>query len=76
MRIVIIGPGFMPIPPTGWGAIEILIWDYKQTLEKLGHEVFIVNERSPQNIVNETNSLGADFVHIQYDDYACSSART
>lgn len=70
MNIVIIGPGFMPIPPTGWGAIEILIWDYKQTLEKLGHKVHIINETNPQNIINKTNSLDADFVHIQYDDYA------
>ena len=24
MRVSIIGPGIMPIPPTGWGAVEIL----------------------------------------------------
>ena len=35
MKICIVGPGIMPIPPTGWGAVEILIWDYKETLEKL-----------------------------------------
>ena len=43
MKISIIGPGIMPIPPTGWGAVEILIWDQKLALEKLGHEVDIVN---------------------------------
>ena len=27
MKVAIVGPGIMPIPPTGWGAVEILIWD-------------------------------------------------
>ena len=43
MRIAIVGPGIMPIPPSGWGAVEILIWDSKVALEKLGHQVKIVN---------------------------------
>ena len=41
MRFSIIGPTH--IPPVGWGAVESLIWDYKLTLEKLGHEVDIIN---------------------------------
>ena len=46
MKVAIVGPGIMPIPPTGWGAVEILIWDQKIALEKLGHEVLIVNTKS------------------------------
>ena len=38
MRFSIVGPA-TPIPPVGWGAVESLIWDYKVTLEKLGHTV-------------------------------------
>ena len=68
MRISIIGPGIMPIPPTGWGAVEILIWDYYQELTKLGHEVQIVNTQNAQEIVNQVNSFNPDFVHLQYDD--------
>ena len=34
MKLVIIGPGIMPIPPKGWGAVESLIWDYKIFIEK------------------------------------------
>ena len=68
MRISIIGPGIMPIPPTGWGAVEILIWDYYQELKKLGHEVQIVNTQNLQQIVDEVNSFSPDFVHLQYDD--------
>jgi len=69
MKITIIGPGIMPIPPTGWGAVEILIWDSKNALEKLGHEVDIVNTQSPVEIIQQVNAFRPDFVHIQYDDF-------
>ena len=69
MKISIVGPGIMPIPPTGWGAVEILIWDQKLALEKLGHEVDIVNTKSPVEIVQKINAYRPDFVHIQYDDF-------
>ena len=69
MRIAIVGPGIMPIPPTGWGAVEILIWDSKIALEKLGHQVKIVNTESPTEIIKQINKFRPDFVHIQYDDF-------
>ena len=69
MKISIIGPGIMPIPPTGWGAVEILIWDQKLALEKLGHEVDIVNTKSPIEIIQKINAYRPDFVHLQYDDF-------
>ena len=67
MKISIIGPGIMPIPPTGWGAVEILIWDSKNALESLGHEVQIVNTKDTTEIISQINSFNPDFVHIQYD---------
>ena len=69
MKISIVGPGIMPIPPTGWGAVEILIWDQKLALESLGHEVDIVNTQSPVEILQQINNFRPDFVHIQYDDF-------
>ena len=69
MKISIVGPGIMPIPPTGWGAVEILIWDQKLALEKLGYEVDIVNTKSPIEIIQKINAYRPDFVHIQYDDF-------
>tara|TARA_B100001996_G_scaffold38733_1_gene28406 strand:+ start:2829 stop:3776 length:948 start_codon:yes stop_codon:yes gene_type:complete len=69
MKISIVGPGIMPIPPTGWGAVEILIWDQKLALEKLGHEVQIVNTQSPVDILKQINAFRPEFVHIQYDDF-------
>ena len=56
MRIAIVGPGIMPIPPTGWGAVEILIWDSKVALEKLGHVVKIINTQSPTEIIKRSNN--------------------
>ena len=69
MKIAIVGPGIMPIPPTGWGAVKILIWDQKLALEELGHEVRIVNTASPIDILKEINEFRPDFVHVQYDDF-------
>jgi len=70
MKISIIGPGIMPIPPKGWGAVESLIWDYNIELKNLGHDVQIVNTQNRQDIVNQVNSFNPDFVHLQYDDLA------
>jgi glycosyltransferase involved in cell wall biosynthesis len=59
----------MPIPPKGWGAVEILIWDQKITLEKLGHEVHIVNTTYQSEILRQVNSFHPDFVLVHYDEY-------
>lgn len=69
LKISIIGPGIMPIPPTGWGAVEILIWDYYQELTKLGHEVQIVNTSNHFEMMNLVNTFNPDFVHLQYDNF-------
>ncbi len=69
MKITLVGPGIMPIPPTGWGAVEILIWDTKNALEELGHEVQIVNTKNARQIIDEINSFRPDFVHVHYDEF-------
>jgi hypothetical protein len=68
MRICIIGPATQ-IPPVGWGAVESLIWDYKLSLEELGHEVQIINIVNPSEIIKLVNQFRPDFVHINYDDW-------
>lgn len=56
MRIVHVATGLITIPPNGWGAVERLIWEYKQNLEKLDVQVDIkyMNEleRWPDTIVH------------------------
>jgi len=41
MRIIQVTPGILPIPPNGWGAVEKIIWEYKQNLDKLGYTTSI-----------------------------------
>lgn len=80
MKIALIGPGIIAIPPPGWGAVEILVWDYYRELKKLGHEVEIINkmrqhpydQSNPftpycQELIKEINEGQYDFVHLHYD---------
>ena len=69
MKIAIIGPGFGNIPPNGWGAVEIVIWNLKIYLEKLGVNVLIVNLPNENDIINTVNKYEPDIVHIHYDDW-------
>jgi glycosyltransferase involved in cell wall biosynthesis len=69
MKITLVGPGIMPIPPLGWGAVEILIWDTKNALESLGHQVQITNTKDYNQIIKEIESFNPDFVHIHYDEF-------
>lgn len=67
MNIALIGPGILPIPPDGWGAVESLIWDYSLELDELGHEGIITNTQDWDEIISELNSDTFDFVHLHYD---------
>jgi glycosyltransferase involved in cell wall biosynthesis len=69
MRIVLIGPGFSPIPPTGWGAVESLVWDYYVNLKKLNHEVIIINTINMKKIICQTLNFNPDIIHIMYDEH-------
>ena len=68
MRISIVGPP-LPIPPVGWGAVESLIWDMKISLEKMGHDVQILNDTNPNQMLYDMGEFHPDFVHINYDDW-------
>jgi len=70
LHFVLVGPGIMPIPPPGWGAVEILIWDYAKALEALGHKVTILNDKNLNNVIETIKTIQPDVVHIQYDEHA------
>ena len=70
MKIALIGPGIMPIPPEGWGGVEHLIWNFAQQLKKTGDEVVIINTPDLQRIVITANSEEFDAVHLHYDQFA------
>lgn len=70
MKICLVGPGYMPIPPKGWGAVESIIWDYYEILtEKYGIDVHYTNTSNQNEIINQCNVGDYDLVHIMYDDY-------
>ena len=69
MRILIVGPGIINIPPEGWGAVEILVWDQYLAFKKLGHSVHIVNTRSRREILEKIECIKPNFIHFQHDEF-------
>jgi glycosyltransferase involved in cell wall biosynthesis len=69
MKIALIGPGTMPIPPDNWGAIESLIWDYSESLRKKSVEVDIFNTKDLRSVANHINNNKYDFIHLHFEDY-------
>lgn len=81
MRIVHVATGLITIPPNGWGAVERLIWEYKQGLEKLGDvvEIKYMNEleKWPDTIVHahlanqalHCKNLGIPYVYSLHDHH-------
>lgn len=67
MNIAFIGPGIMPIPPDGWGAVEMMIWDYATVLGELGHTGAIINTPDRSQIIEELKEEEFDIVHLHYD---------
>jgi hypothetical protein len=67
MKIGFIGPGIMPIPPDGWGAVESLIWEIACELGDKGHEGMIINVPDLNEIVNTVQENDFDFIHLFYD---------
>lgn len=68
MKLALIGPGLMPIPPKGWGAVESLIWDYYCNL-KGRCDVKIINNRQLNQVIQYLNNNYFDIIHIMYDDH-------
>lgn len=69
MKIALIGPGIMSIPPKGWGGVEALIENYRVELERRGHDVLIVNTKDMSLLKYIVDSWKADFLHLHYDVY-------
>ena len=70
MKIAQVGPGIMQIPPDGWGAVEMLIWDYTTVLRELGHRVEIINTPDRELIKFEVEHGKYDIVHLHYDVFS------
>ena len=71
MNIAFIGPGIMPIPPDGWGAVEMLIWDYATVLGELEHTGTIINTPNRSEIIGELKE--EEFIKHQADHITLNS---
>lgn len=69
MKICLVGPGIMPIPPTGWGAVERAIWYRSCALSELGHEGDILNTPDMNEITAECLNGDYDVIHFHYDQH-------
>ncbi len=70
LRFALVGPGIMPIPPPGWGAVEQIIWDHYNALKAKGHHVTIINTPDRNEIKTLIQEGNYDVVHIHYDLFA------
>lgn len=67
IRVCQVNPGILPIPPNGWGAVEKIIWEYKQEIEKSGHICDI-------KYLNEIKKGDYDIVHVHMGNLAIELA--
>ena len=66
MKIVLLGNGGLPIPPVGWGAVEIIICDMYIYLKEMGQEVHIINTKNKHEIISRINDIKPDGMLTAY----------
>jgi glycosyltransferase involved in cell wall biosynthesis len=44
VKVLLVGTGAHPIPPTGYGGVERVLGEYSQALARAGHSVRVLNE--------------------------------
>ncbi len=69
MKIALIAGGLDTIPSKKFGAIEMILWNYKLDLEKMGHEVVIFNDLDLRAVADAVNTGKFDFVELNYSEY-------
>ena len=70
MKLALVGPGIMSIPPNGWGAVEMMLWDYYNILKSNSIDVVLINIPDRNEIVKLVNEGNFDVVHIHYDAFS------
>jgi autotransporter strand-loop-strand O-heptosyltransferase len=75
MKICQVVSGFLPVPTTEeqfanskWGAVELIMWEYKHRLEAMGHTVDV-------KYLNEVQPNEYDIVHIHVANLAIECAK-
>jgi glycosyltransferase involved in cell wall biosynthesis len=68
-KILIIGPGEVSLPVSGWGAVEYIVMKHSELLNKLGYEVTILNSWHHRDWIKALRTK-PDFVILHYDMFA------
>ena len=64
MRVALIGPGTLNIPPKGWGATERVIWNIHRRSRDAGFESVILNARTGEELRAQCARLRPDVIHL------------
>jgi autotransporter strand-loop-strand O-heptosyltransferase len=82
MKVIQVHLGLLPIPPNGWGAVEKIIWEYHQNLNKNGLrcEIKYLNDITytddtivhvhVANLANECHKRGIPYIFTIHDHHA------
>lgn len=66
MKIALIAPGQIEIPPNGWGALETVVWNQYSQLKNSGYDVIIVNDSDANQTYKKIEEYDPDIVHLHY----------
>ncbi len=69
MKIALIGAGLDSIPSKKFGALEMVLWNYKLGLEKIGHEAVIFNDQNLKVVAAQINAGAFDLALLNYSEY-------
>ena len=69
MKICFVGPGTLPIPPKGWGALETVLWNQHEMLKNMDVEVCFVNELDHKDTLDKILAIDPDIVHLHYGEH-------
>lgn len=69
MKICFIAPGEISIPPSGWGALETVVWNQYSNLKKNSYDAIVINELDPKLILSKIDEINPDIVHLHYGSH-------
>ena len=67
MRVALVGPGTVSIPPPGWGATERVIWNIHQHGRDAGFDSLVVNSKRARAVVAALTEFQPDVIHLHAD---------
>ena len=70
IQLLVVAPGLIEIPPVGYGAVEIIIWNYYLNLPRHMFNVTIVNTNMELVVMKTIEEIKPDIIHLQIESWA------